>query len=244
MLRTTTAALLVLAAPSLALAEEKRGLDAHAHGVSTLGVAIEGGKVQIELRAPGADVVGFEYAPKSAKEKSAVEKAEAELSKPLTLLGVPAAAKCKVVEAKAHFEVEGADEHDHEHDEHKHDDHAEHKDDHKHDDHAEHKDDHKHDDHAEHKDGDKHDDHAEHKDGDKHDDHEHDEKAEGASHAEFEAEYTLSCASPEALDALALAWFERFANAEKVEAIVIRDGAQFAHVATKASPTVPLKASK
>jgi len=63
---------------SMALAEgSKRELGAHEHGHSALNVAIEGGSVEMELIAPGADIVGFEHAATSEADKVAVEQAEA-----------------------------------------------------------------------------------------------------------------------------------------------------------------------
>lgn len=201
----------ITSAGAVALAEERRDISAHAHGVSTLGVAIQGDTVQIELKAPGADTVGFEYEPKSAAEKSAVKSATSVLEKPLELFGVPAAAKCTVTAVDVHFEIEGA------HDDH--DDHSHGAKKHGHDDHS----------HGAKKAG--HDDH----------DHGHSGDAKEESHAEFHAEYKLKCAAPAALDALTLTWFKNFPKAEEVEAIVLRDGAQIVTEATAKEPKVALK---
>jgi len=143
---------LVAFTASPVLAEGTRQLDAHEHGVGQLDIALDGAQVAIELHAPGADIVGFEYAAQSTEDRAAVDAALATLSSPLDLFVLPAAAQCSVVEASAELESEDA------HDEHG--DHDDHKDDHAgHDDH----DDHKHDEHKEdaHKDHD-HDDHAKH----------------------------------------------------------------------------------
>ncbi len=112
-----------------ALAEgEKRELGAHEHGHSALNVAIEGDRVEMELIAPGADIVGFEHEAESAEDMAAVEQAEARLGEPLSLFGFADAAGC-VVEA-AEVEIEGEEHHDEEHAEHKHneegEEHAEH----------------------------------------------------------------------------------------------------------------------
>ena len=118
------------------IAEETRQLDAHEHGVGQLDIAIDGQQIAMELHAPGADIVGFEYAAESAKDLAAVDAAVAKLSAPLALFVLPEAAGCSIVEASAGLESEeeheehaddehAEDEHeDHGHDEDGHDDHA------------------------------------------------------------------------------------------------------------------------
>ncbi len=129
-----------------AVAQETRQLDAHEHGVGTLNIAIEGGTVAMAFEAPGADIVGFEYAAESDADIAAIDQAIATLSAPLDLFVMPAAAACTVVLAEA--ELEGGDAHDEEDD---HDDHVHDEDDH--DDHADDAHDHEaHDDHADHAD--------------------------------------------------------------------------------------------
>ncbi|WP_299828263.1 DUF2796 domain-containing protein [uncultured Roseobacter sp.] len=142
MKRTLLLLLAVNAAP--ALAEDTRQLDAHEHGVGALNIAIDGTTVAMEFHAPGADIVGFEYAAESEADRAAVDAAVATLARPLDLFVLPAAAACSVTQASAELESE------HAHDDHDDHGHAAHKD---HDDHAEHSD---HEEHAEHSD------HAEH----------------------------------------------------------------------------------
>ena len=112
---------ILIAAP--AFADETRQLDAHEHGVGELNMAIDGTTVAMELHAPGADIVGFEYAAKSAEDRAAIETAIATLSSPLTLFQMPAAAECTVTQAAVALESEGAhDGHDkHGHGGHSHD---------------------------------------------------------------------------------------------------------------------------
>ena len=107
------------------IAEETRQLDAHEHGVGQLDIAIDGQQIAMELHAPGADIVGFEYAAESAKDLAAVDAAVAKLSAPLALFVLPEAAGCSIVEASAGLESE---EHGDEHadDEHAEDEHEEH----------------------------------------------------------------------------------------------------------------------
>ena len=98
------AAALVLAVPLVAQAQ--RELGAHRHGHGTVNLAIEGARVLIELEAPGADIVGFEHAPRSAAEREAVATATATLKAPLALFTLPEEAGCRV--EKAEVELEGA----------------------------------------------------------------------------------------------------------------------------------------
>jgi hypothetical protein len=132
--------LIALVAALPAFAEETRQLDAHEHGVGTLDIAIEGRTVGMAFEAPGADIVGFEYAATSDTDLATIAQALATLGAPLDLFVMPDAAGCTVVDAKA--ELEGEDGHG-AHNEHS----EEHQDDDDDDDHEEHGD-HDHADHA------------------------------------------------------------------------------------------------
>jgi hypothetical protein len=98
-----------LASPSLA-AEEKRELGAHEHGHGTLDIAVEGKRVSMALVVPGADIVGFEYEASTPEQKATVEKAKATLADALKVFALPAAAGCKLAEAKV--EVKAEEEHE------------------------------------------------------------------------------------------------------------------------------------
>lgn len=200
-----------------AMAEDtKRELGAHEHGHSALNVAIEGDRIEMELIAPGADIVGFEHEAKSDEDVAAVEQAEATLGEPLTLFGFADAAGC-VVEAAA-VEIEGEEHDDHGHDEHAHDEHHD-------EEHAE----------AEHDDHEHEEEHAEAG----HDDHEHDEDHAEASHNEFHAEYALTCSTPDALDGIDFAaFFQTFAGAEEVEVTVISEKGQSSYDVERDAPRV------
>ncbi|WP_179379583.1 zinc uptake protein ZrgA [Jannaschia marina] len=132
-----TAAAALLA--TTALAEDTRQLDAHEHGTGALDIAIDGTTVAMELRVPGADIVGFEHAAESDEDRAAIAEALTTLSTPTDLFGLSDAAGCTVEAATADLETEGAEDHDHDHgdhtEEHGHDDHGH--DDHGHEDHAE-----------------------------------------------------------------------------------------------------------
>ena len=114
------------ATPSLA--EETTQLDAHEHGVGQLNIAFDENKVAMELHAPGADIVGFEYGAKSDVDLAAIDAALQTLSDPLGLFLLPEAASCIVITAHAKLESEDSDHDDHDeegHDEEGHDDHDE-----------------------------------------------------------------------------------------------------------------------
>ncbi len=116
-------------AASPAFAQETRQLDSHEHGVGQLDIAIDGSQVAMELHAPGADIVGFEYGAESDGDIASVDAALLILAQPLDLFVVPDAAKCIVVDARA--ELESEDEHDNhedgdeDHDDHEGEDHVE-----------------------------------------------------------------------------------------------------------------------
>ena len=109
---------------SQAVAEEQRELGAHEHGHSVLNVAIAGDRVEMELMAPGMDIVGFEHAPETDEHKAAVAQAEAILRDPLALFVLPGDAGCAIETAAVELEAE--DEHEGEHgEEHAEEEHAE-----------------------------------------------------------------------------------------------------------------------
>jgi hypothetical protein len=98
-------------ATPLSAADEHRELGAHEHGRGTLNIAVEGSKVTMELEVAGMDIVGFEHPAKTRRDKSTIEKAKMQLMAPLTLFKLPAAADCRVTEAKVEVEV-GEQDHD------------------------------------------------------------------------------------------------------------------------------------
>ena len=205
---------LVVLAGSPVLAEETRQHDSHEHGVGQLDIALDGQQIAIELHAPGADIVGFEYAAESDEDRAAVDAAFTQLARPLDLFGLPAAAECTVVKASA--ELESEEEHaEHGHSEEEHADQDDHSDD-----------DHKDEDHE------GHDDHDEHK----HSEDEHEE----AGHSEFHAEYLLTCADPAAISEMKFAYFEVFKNALELEVQVISDAGAKAFEVERDNPTLDM----
>lgn len=85
----------------------ERKLHSHEHGVSSLKMAQEGTVVTMELEAPGNDIVGFEYKPKSEAEKKAVEAALTTFKAPDKLFSMSSSAGCALAKSDAEFEAEG-----------------------------------------------------------------------------------------------------------------------------------------
>ena len=107
--------LITLIAAFPAIAENARELDAHEHGVGTLNIAIDGTTVAMAFEAPGADIVGFEYAAESGADLATIDAAVATLGAPLDLFVMSDAANCSLVDAQAALEGEdGHDDHDEE----------------------------------------------------------------------------------------------------------------------------------
>ena len=121
----------IIASP--VFSEDARQLNAHEHGIGALNIAIEAPLVVMEFHAPGADIVGFEYAAKSDADLAAISAALKTLEAPLDLFVLPKAARCAVQSVQVELESDadhGANEEDHqghddEHD-HKHEDHNDH----------------------------------------------------------------------------------------------------------------------
>ena len=78
-----TAVLLITALP--AIADDTRQLSAHEHGVGSLDIAIDGDVIAMAFRAPGADIVGFEYKAESDEDRAAVDVALRAFAAPLEL---------------------------------------------------------------------------------------------------------------------------------------------------------------
>jgi hypothetical protein len=94
-------------------AHDRRELGAHQHGHGTLAIAIEAGTVAMELRAPGADIAGFEHAAKTDADRKAIDTAKQKLAAALDLFTPPAAARCTLASANVALEGETGG-HDHE----------------------------------------------------------------------------------------------------------------------------------
>jgi len=186
--------LIIALAATPAVAQETRQMDAHEHGSGSLNIAAEGNALAMEFRAPGADIVGFEYAPESEADQAKVAAAVEALEAPLDLFVLPEAAGCSVTETHAALELEGEDAHE---------DHGDHE---------------EHDDHDNHRD---HDDHDEHDHEEDHAEEDHHDHASASGHSEFHAEYSLTCENPSALSGIEFAYFAQFENALELEVQVV-----------------------
>lgn len=86
-----TALLLCLAVPATAFAAK-----GHVHGTGTLDVAVDQGRLAIDLELPLDAATGFERAPRNAAEKAALEETARVLNDAATLFTPTAAANCRV----------------------------------------------------------------------------------------------------------------------------------------------------
>ncbi|MEZ9542882.1 DUF2796 domain-containing protein [Vibrio sp. 10N.286.48.C11] len=188
--------------------EEFRSHDAHVHGQVEVNIAQDGQELLVEVTAPGADVVGFEHAPKTAEQKKVFEQAIAQLNKPEELFSFNNASCTLKFKSVANTLEGGHDDHEgHDHAEHGHGDHKDHG-------HAEH-------DHDDHKDHDH--------EGHDHHDHEGHDHSEGG-HGEFTVEYHYECSDVAKLDTVSTQWFSKFSNTEKMTVNLLTDTAQVQEV--------------
>lgn len=70
----------------------------HEHGVATLQVALDGSRLHVELDSPLDNLVGFEHAPRTAREREALDAMARRLRDPGALFELPAAAACVAAE--------------------------------------------------------------------------------------------------------------------------------------------------
>ncbi|CAN0533995.1 unnamed protein product, partial [Laminaria digitata] len=108
-------ALFVSSTPISADAAERHH-HAHEHGVSEAKLALEGDKVEIELRSPGADIVGFEHPAATDADKAAIAKAAGILAKGSEIFAPAPAAGCSLIDADIDAPGMKTDHHDHDHD--------------------------------------------------------------------------------------------------------------------------------
>lgn len=69
--------MLLIATSAIAQHKHDKGLGAHEHGAIKLEIAIEGKTIEISLDGPAESFIGFEYTPKTDKEKKIFKDAEA-----------------------------------------------------------------------------------------------------------------------------------------------------------------------
>lgn len=93
---------------------------AHVHGVAVLNVVFEGTGLVIQLETPAANVVGFEYLPTTAEDKTAVADAAAALARGETLFSFDTEAGCHQATSEVESPMlaalaESGQDHEHEH---------------------------------------------------------------------------------------------------------------------------------
>jgi hypothetical protein len=130
--------------PSVVTADghERRQLDSHEHGITTLNIALDGSELVLQLEGPGMNFVGFEHAARTAEQTQAIADTLIVLEDGEQLFSIDGDAECVLAEAMArhitedetHDDHDGHnedqnDEHDDEHDDEQHDEHADHTDD-------------------------------------------------------------------------------------------------------------------
>lgn len=91
LLRTLTYVIVLIHGATYAQGER------HEHGASTLQVSIEKNILLMKWESPLDDLIGFEYAPKTEREKAAARKLKAILNDPALLFKPNADAGCRVV---------------------------------------------------------------------------------------------------------------------------------------------------
>ena len=227
-----TLALAAALGTSSAFAETK-ALDPHVHGIATLQIVQDGQSLAVTLDSPAASLLGFEHAPQTEAQHTAVEQLTVQLESFDGALLLNAAAACSVSDADIAVLA------DVDHDDHGHGD--EHHDEDKHGD--EHHDEH----HDEDKHGDEH--HDEHHDEDKHGDEHHDEhhddhdehEGEGSVHSEVNASWMLSCESPADLTSLEVLLFEGNPYLETVTAEVLLESGPLVQELTPDSRVLTFK---
>ncbi|MGE4335181.1 MAG: DUF2796 domain-containing protein [Pigmentiphaga sp.] len=160
----------------------------HQHGMGHLDLAVAGNVLELQIRSPGMDLLGFEHEPRSAAEHDAVAVLRRTLLESESLVQPEAAAACTRVasELEDHGSSQATDANPgHDHDDHNHDDHPRH--------------DHEHRGHDHHANGSSGHDH------------------EGSpDHREWSVRYRYECLHADKLRAVEFGWFEAFPRAQEL----------------------------
>ncbi|MCQ4235144.1 DUF2796 domain-containing protein [Pseudomonas stutzeri] len=82
-------------------------LGAHEHGTAHLDAALDGTVLELALRSPAANLLGFEHAPASAADEAQIAHTRLQLEQPRVLFGLPEAAGCDVSEQELHGDLLG-----------------------------------------------------------------------------------------------------------------------------------------
>lgn len=71
-------------------------LPSHQHGSAELDAALDGRSLELELRSPAINLLGFEHSPRSQAEQQAIAATRQRLEQPAVLFGLPAEAACRL----------------------------------------------------------------------------------------------------------------------------------------------------
>lgn len=80
---------------------------AHEHGVGKLQFVLNGNSLIATVMVPGSDIVGFEYAAKSEKDRKKVDAAKAKIKASKDLIAVNDAGKCEFATGKVAIRQDG-----------------------------------------------------------------------------------------------------------------------------------------
>lgn len=100
---------------------DQHALDSHVHGMANLDVVLEGSMLLVSLKAPAADLVGFEHQASTDEQRSQVYDMLGKMELPEILWSLPVAAECVRQDVQVeHDLLEEAHDHEHDHDHHYH----------------------------------------------------------------------------------------------------------------------------
>ena len=114
-------ALLLLAAPVVMSEGTERQLKSHQHGQANMNVVLQGDVLEIEIKTPAANILGFEHEPETDKQRQILATAVDQLEKAGDFIVLSEEADCRLASAAVESALisEDDDEHEHEH-EHEH----------------------------------------------------------------------------------------------------------------------------
>lgn len=125
--------LLSLVAPLVVAEGIERQFESHEHGKASMAVVLEGDELQIEIKSPAANIVGFEHAPGNEQQTQALAAAIEQLKKPELFIVLPDEAACHAETAEIQSSMMGDPEADHDHEaDHHHETDHDHETDHNH----------------------------------------------------------------------------------------------------------------
>ena len=99
------ARLLLAAAATGAMAGAHAQHRAHVHGFAALNIALQGGRLSVQLEAPLDSLLGFEHKPRTDAQRKAADAALALLNKPQDWLQPDAAAQCTATRTEVRADV-------------------------------------------------------------------------------------------------------------------------------------------